>query len=647
MFNLFRSQKQAVRLFLGAILITVAFSMVITLIPGLMSNTPVAQTPVLGEIDGYQITVRAVDAHMRSRAVRPQLPLQTIRQSAFASLNYLITEQALILEAEQLGIAPTEQEIAAWLKFQLPFLFPDGVFVGRVTYARYLRESFERTISEFEADLKRALIVDTRLKRLVTSSVIVTLEEAEKAFHIRNDQAKIEFVKISPEDFRRSVRPSEQELKEHYEKNKSRYQIAQKRTLKLLSIRGEDLPVAEVSDTETRLYYSENRLNFRKPERIKASHILFMTMEKPEDEAAAIEAKAQEILKQIHEGGDFAALAREHSEDSGSGAKGGDLGWFGRGQMVPEFENAAFAMKADEVSDLVKSEFGFHIIKLFDREEARTRPYQEAREEIRESIAGERQATARIRFVDQVMTAARKAGADLESVAAEFNLAVRMIEGAVRAEPPEELVDSPELVASLFRAKEGEPLSSMQEDRTTIAVVAKIEPRRPGEFGEVRVRVREDLVKARSEQSATGRADEVAAAVKKRGGFRGAAARWGLRPKTSELFKRSDFIPDVGTAGVLGADLFRKEVGAIVGPVNVRGSHVVFRIVEQKRADSIDFETERDALLGGIRNAKATSAFNLYRKIVTKRYEQAGKVRRYMERLDEFARVYHRPGPLE
>lgn len=647
MFNLFRSQKQAVRLFLGAILVTVALSMVITLIPGLMSNTPVSQVPVLGEVDGYQITERNVDSHMRSQAVRPQLPLQTIRQSAFASLNYLITEQALILEAEQLGIAPTEQEIADWLKFQLPFLFPDGVFVGRVPYARYLRESFERTISEFEADLKRALIVDTRLKRLVTSSVIVTLEEAEKAFHVRNDQAKIEFVKISPEDFRSAVRPTEQELKELYEKSKSRYQIAQKRTLKLLSIRGEDLPVAEVSDKDTRLYYSQNRLNFRKPERIKASHILFMTMEKPEDEAAAIETKAQEILKQIREGGDFAALAREHSEDSGSGAKGGDLGWFGRGQMVPEFENTAFAMKASEVSDLVKSEFGFHIIKLFDREEARTRPYQEAREEIRELIAGERQATARIRFVDQVMAAARKAGADLESVAAEFGLAVRTIEGAVRAEPPEELSDSPELVASLFRAKEGEPLSSMQEGRTTIAVVAKIEPRRPGEFGEVRGRVREDLVKARSEQSATDRAAEVAAAVKKRGGFRGAAARWGLRPKTSELFKRSDFIPDVGTAGVLGADLFRKEVGAIVGPVNVRGSHVVFRIVEQKRADSIDFETERDALLSRIRDAKAASAFNLYRQIVTKRYEQAGKVTRYMEKLDAFARAYHRPGPLE
>lgn len=145
----------------------------------------------------------------------------------------------------------------------------------------------------------------------------------------------------------------------------------------------------EVSEDRLKAYYSDNLEQFKHEEEVSAAHILIKTdataADPKADEAQAL-AKIQDILKQIREGADFADMAKKHSEDPGSGSQGGDLGFFGKGRMVPEFEKTAFAMKDGEVSEPFKTQFGYHIIKREEYRPARTETFEQVKEQIRENL---------------------------------------------------------------------------------------------------------------------------------------------------------------------------------------------------------------------------------------------------------------------
>ena len=139
-----------------------------------------------------------------------------------------------------------------------------------------------------------------------------------------------------------------------------------------------------VPPTDVQRYYNDNIQQYQTPEQVRASHILLETAGKND---ADVKKRAEEILKQVKSGADFAALAKKVSEDKGSAANGGDLDYFGRGRMVPEFEQAAFAMQPGQISDLVKSQFGYHIIKVVDKRAGSTRPLEEVRAQIQQQLA--------------------------------------------------------------------------------------------------------------------------------------------------------------------------------------------------------------------------------------------------------------------
>ena len=317
MFNLFRSRKRAVRYVLGGILTLVAFSMVITLIPGLLSNPAEATDVTLGEVDGRPITAQSVVAHMAAKGVSSDLPFNSILLSSTSALDELVEREVLLTEAERFGLYPDEQEVAEWMQLQMPFLFPEGVFVGPAVYARYVRQSFKVSIPEFEHRLAQSMAVDNRLKRLVTSDVLVTTPELEEVYRARNEQASIEYIKVSAADFTRQVQVTDEELREVYEGEKAQHGIPERRTVKLLLVDDSVLPVPEVPESRLRQYYARNRATYRAPRQARASHILFSTLtESSGGESPDQKAKAEEVLRKIRDGADFALMAKEHSDDN-------------------------------------------------------------------------------------------------------------------------------------------------------------------------------------------------------------------------------------------------------------------------------------------------------------------------------------------
>jgi peptidyl-prolyl cis-trans isomerase D len=645
MFNLFRSQKQLVRYLLGGILMLVAISMVITLIPGLGSTPSDPRQIVLAEVDGEPITFSELSLEFRAQAIRPTLPLRSINLSAVNLITKLVDQHVLLMEAEKLGLSTDDQEVADWMQFQLPFLFPNGVFVGARPYQQYVRETFRMSVPEFEESLRRS-IIELRLQRVVTANEIVTDAEVEETYRQRRRKVKIEFVKFDSERFLSRAKPSDEQLQQLFESENFRYQLPETRSLKLLRADDTKLPEPEIAEEELKRYYARNRANYQFPERVRTRHILFMTMEKSEEETKELEAKAQEVLKQIQDGADFAELAKEHSDDPASGENGGDLGWVTRGQMDPEFEKGTFALEAGETSDLVKSTFGYHIIRADEKEDPRTRPFAEVQDEVREAVRLQRRSADRTRMLDKLLARAREFGKELEKVGEEYQIPVQTLDAVNPMEPPAVLAGSQELLTAIFAAEEGSPVSHVQEGFTTVAVVTGISPTRPLTFEEARADVLEESRKRESKALASEKAFEVAGEAKKEGGsLKRAASRAGLRVETSRFFTSTEAVEDLGPAQQLGInELDEKTFGEVVGPVPLGEAFVVYRVIDQQEADMLDFDNEKDNLRQTELERKRGFAFGLYRSAIVEQYRQQGKVVVNEPRIQEFVRNYAQGG---
>ena len=381
MFDLFRSRDKAVRILLGGLLVLVAFSMLTYLVPN-YNNGSTGSDTVVAEVGKDTITLaetqRLIQATVRGR----QLPTEILPTYIPQMVEQMVTERAMAMEAERLGLQVTDAEMADAIRQMVPSLFPDGKFVGKEAYAGMLAQQ-NMTIDQFESDLRRQVAI-TRLRDIALEGIVVTQAEIEAAFRKKNEKIKVEFVRLTADKYKAESQPSEQEIEAFFNANTSRYTAAEKKNLTLLiADQAKMEAVANPTDADLQRLYSQNQEAFRTPERVKARHILLKTQGKPAAEEAAIKAKGESLLKQIKGGADFAKLAKENSDDTGSAVNGGELGdWITHGQMVPEFDKAIFSLKPGETSDLVKTVYGYHIVQTLARQDGGVRSFAEVKPEL-------------------------------------------------------------------------------------------------------------------------------------------------------------------------------------------------------------------------------------------------------------------------
>jgi peptidyl-prolyl cis-trans isomerase D len=463
------------------------------------------------------------------------------------------------------------------------------------------------TKSEFEDSLRRSLLVD-KLHASLTDWMTVTDADVTAEFKRRNEKAKVELVVLSADRLRGDVTVTDADLSTWFDAHKEDYRVGEKKKVKYLLVDVDKLRAAAVvppGDIEK--YYRDNQQEFTTPEQVRASHILI----KSDKDDAAAKAKAEGLLKQVKSGADFAALAKKNSEDEGSAKNGGDLDYFGRGRMVKEFEDAAFSLQPGQMSDVVKSPFGYHIIKVVDHKPAITKSIADVRQQIADRLATERAQADATALATQV-GAELKTPADLDRVAAARKLTVQESGFFLRDEPVAGLGPVQELTDQAFTGKADTVSGPVTTARGIVFfAVVGTEPSRLPQLAEVKDKVRDDVTRQKARELTKTKAAALAASLSG-ADFAKAAKAAGLDVKTSELVARGTAWPDVGISPALDQAIFAQPAGGVTAPVTTDAATVIAHVVEHQDVNPQDLATAREGLKQEIENDKRSRFFGAY-----------------------------------
>src|SRR5438874_1291115 len=495
-------------------------------------------------------------------------------------LQQMVDEQAALAEAERQGIRVSDEELAQQI-FSIPALQENGRFIGEQRYEQLLAsQQPPMTKGDFEENLRRSMMIE-KLRSALTDWMALSDADVEREYKNRNEKVKLQVVALTADKFRDKVNVTDADVNSYYTAHQAEYRKGEQRKIKYLLVDRDQLRSrVTVAPQDIESYYNSNVQQFQTPEQVRASHILLKTEGKDE---AAVRKQAEDILKQAKTpGADFAALAKKYSEDDGSKATGGDLDYFSKGRMVPEFEQAAFTMQPGQISDLVKSQFGFHIIKVVDKKPAATRTLDEVRPQIQQTLQAQRveqQVTERTRDLDARITKP----ADLDVVGKEAGSSVTESGFFAREDPVPTLGPAPEVAAQAFQMKDGAVSKALQTPRgpVYVTITGKRDPYVP-KLDEVKDRVREDVIKVKAAELSKQRAGEIANALRSAKDFAAAAKAQGLEAKDTQQIVRGSPLPDIGVSPEVDKVAFSLPSGGVSDPIATTNGSVIVRVAERQ-----------------------------------------------------------------
>lgn len=628
-----------VRILLSGILLVVALSMVTYLIPNYGSGDR-GPDSVVAEVGSDTITTHEVQLAIQDQVRGGRMPMDMVPLYLPQTIDQLVTYHALIYEAQRLGLQVSDQETSETIRLTIPSLFPQGKFIGKDAYAAFVAQQ-NMSIPEFETDMMRRLLV-LRLQRIVAEGTLVTPAEIEQEYHRRNDKIKIEYVKVVPDQFKSQVKVAPEDVKAYYDKNRAQFPIPEKRSYAILILDSARIEqTIQPSDGELHQAYENERDRFRIQERVEARHILVKTGKTPEEDAKA-KAKAEDLLKQLKGGADFAELAKKNSDDSGpdhksaSAAKGGDLGWLVRGQTVKPFEDAAFSLKPKELSGLVKTQFGYHIIQVLDHQQPHLQTVDEVRPQLIDEARKQRAGQLLEQLSDRATSALRKDPA--EKVAKDLNLAPPiMAENVVPGQPIVGIGDSKDFqqaVAGLQKGEVSQPVA-LPGNRIALAVLTGITPTRTATFEEAQAQIRPMLESQKASQLAEQRAGELAKKVTEMNGDLDKAAKsMGMEVKTPASFTRRGQVEGLSSAAYFAGG-FNQPVGTILGPTPVPEGRVIAKVVAHEPADMSLLPAQRAGLEFEMRGEKSRQRDELFREGLREQLIKEGKIKIHKKVVDQ------------
>ncbi|MBV9742343.1 MAG: peptidylprolyl isomerase, partial [Acidobacteriia bacterium] len=552
---------------------------------------------------------KVVEGSQRNRQLPPEILPAYVPQM----VDDMVTERAMAYEAERLGYRVTDQDVRDSIKQMVPSLFPNGTFVGKEAYANMLAQQGV-SIPQFESDLRRQILI-TRLRNIAVEGTVVTPAEIEQEFRKKNEKIKVEWVDFKPDMYAKESQPTEEDLRNYYTANKTAFQTPEKRDLAVLLADQAKLESGYTpTDDQLQAMYNQNRDQFRTPETVDVQQILLMTQGKPASEEPAIKAKAEDVLKQARAGGDFGELAKKYSDDPGSKDKGGLYAGVTRGQMVPEFEQAAFTLKPGQIGDLVKTQYGYHIVKVLKHEQPRLKPFEEVKAQLADQYKKQKAAAEMQNIADKAQAALQKDPANPEKVAAEFNMQFVHADGIQAGKPVPEIGANADFDQSIATLKKGDvsPAVALPNNRIALAVVMNVIPARPSTFEEVQNQIKETVLANRERKAVQTHAQDFLAAVKANGGdFEKAAKSMGLTPKTSPEVDRSGNVEGFGSATYL-SDGFGKPDGAVFGPVGMPTTTFIAKVLAHVPPDMSKFAEQRASIRDQIKSERARDRNSIF-----------------------------------
>ena len=598
-------------------LVCVAF--VLFYIPDFLrgSGADAASSDTVAKVEGREITSgefrRTYQAQLQAyrSAYGNNMSEQLLKQLGIDQqiLQQMVDERAALAEADRLGMSVSDEEVRQRI-FSMPAFQDNGAFIGDVRYEQLLRmQRPPMTPSEFEDNVRRGLAVE-KLRASVTDWLSVPDDELEREYRRRNDKVKLAVVSFTADSFRPQVSASDAEIAAYFDGHKNDFKIPEKRKIRYLLIDIDALRArVTVPPADIEREYNNNIEQYSTPEQVRASHILLKTEGKDD---AAVKAKAEELLKQARSGADFAELAKKNSEDEASAKNGGDLDYFGKGRMVPEFDAAVFAMQPGQISDLVKTQYGYHIIKLVDKKPATTRPLAEVRQQLSDQLAYQR-AQAQAADLAQNLEKQIKSPADLDKVAKAQGLVVQESGFFARDEPILGLGPAPEAASKAFDMKPNEVAGPLRASRGFVfeTMTAKQDPYVP-KIEEVKERVRDEVVKQKARDASRQKAADIAAKLKAASDFEKAAKAAGVEAKTTDLIAQDSPIPDLGNAPAVLDAAFKLPQGGVSDPIATDNGTALVKVLEKKEVTPEEWASSKDKFREELLTDRRNRFFSAY-----------------------------------
>jgi peptidyl-prolyl cis-trans isomerase D len=550
-------------------------------------------------------------------------------------LDSLISQKVVVAEARRLGLEVTPEEIQQSVLSNPAFL-SGGSFVGLQRYEEMLQQA-NWTAERYETAVKNDLLI-SKAMNFITAGVAVTDKEAEEEYRRRNEKASLSYFVVDPLNYESKVALSEAELKDYYEKNKAKYNVSEKRKSRYAFVDTVEFrKKATTDDTELRAFYDEHLEEYRLPEQVTAQHILFKDDGTDAIKTENTRKKATEILARAKKQEDFGKLAKEFSEDS-SAAQGGDLGTFGRGQMVPEFEQSAFSLGVGAISDLVKSQFGFHIIKVNGKQEGRLRTFEEIKEAIRPRILfdkGGKQA----KDIAEKIALELVTTPDLNAVAAKNGATVKETALVEQTDPIVELGNAQPYLAKVFALAKGQFGTAIEvQNGYAVPEVVDIQPSHPASFEEARVRAQTDAKAEKTRQMATDITTKIQEQVKGGSSDIASLARIASATvKTSEKAIRGASLPDFGSTAERESEIFSLPIGKVGTPATLGFKTLVFAVKEREAIKPEDMKKAVPELRKDLLGPKRELYFMAYIKEKQKQMESENEIARNLTVMSQLA----------
>jgi peptidyl-prolyl cis-trans isomerase D len=620
---------------IGAAVIT----MVITLIPGIFQDATVTADTYATvyphwysrfTFTGEKVSMARVQEIAQQQMQRQRLPPQYAsmfmpRIEAQAAQS-LIMQKILLVKAASMGITANDDDVRAFLHTGQygERLFPNGNFVGEDQYKAFISQNFQMTTADFEKALSEDITIN-RLRSLITAGVTVNDNEIRDQYKKQNIKIKFDYAVISQDDLKKQINPSDSDLETFFKKNAARYAnaVPEERKISYFAFTAEQIPggVPKATEQEVQAYYNAHQADYTVPEQSKSRHILIKYPGGAAKSDAEAKAKAEALLKQIKGGADFADLAKKNSEDPGSGANGGDLGFARRGTMVPEFDTAIFNQKIGDTT-LVHTQFGYHIIQVEERQPAHSQSLAEVTPTIQVQLIRQKEAAAESAYAQALATEAAKNG--LAKTAEAHHLQVVTTpdlnsQGVIAGLP-----DGSQVVSKAFSVKQGStPSFAPTGEGYAIFQVTGVTPSHAPNFAEFKSKIASDYADERLPQLLAEKTKELADKAHASGDLAKAAKEMGASFKTSDLVGESGQVPDFGQVGSVAPDLFNMAPGAISGPINAQRTGVVAKILDKVSPTPEEVAKNLDTTREQILDQRREEVFGIYVSTAQDEYKKA------------------------
>jgi peptidyl-prolyl cis-trans isomerase D len=542
----------------------------------------------------------------------------------------MVQQQILLAEADKLGITANDDDVLRFLHQGQygEIFFPNGKFIGQERYTAIITGQANMSVTEFEQEIQHEIIL-RRLQSLITAGVTVGDADVRAAYRKENIKIKFDYAVLSAEDLRKTINPSDGDLEAFFKKNAARYATAvpEQRKITYFAFTPNELPggVPQPTQQEIQQYFNAHKSEYTVPEQARSRHILIKVAPGADAKTdAAAKAKADALLKQIKAGANFAELAKKNSEDSSKDA-GGELGFFKRGATVPEFEKALFGQKIGD-TEIVKSQFGYHILQVEERQTAHSESIDEIRPTIQVTLIRQKAAAAEENFARTLTSEAVKNG--LQKTAAAHHLEVTTTPLVGARDVISALPNSTDILGKAFQSKKGDPPQyATTGEGYAVFQVAEVAAAHAPTFADWKSRVADDYRNEQLPILLSQKTQELAEKAKNLNDLSKAAKAVGATLKTSDLVGPTGQVPDFGQVAQVAPQLFDLKPGELSGPISAGRTGVVAKLLDKQEptADEIakNFDQTKDQILYQRRG----EAFNIFLSTIMEDYKKHNRIR--------------------